>query len=209
MENLTNYYLLARRAIKNEEYTDAISFYTTVLAYNPNEWEANFYTNYAKIQLTDFNVLDEKLWDFGDVLYTIFSVLAKKPMPEEWKTDNILQCSRYVSVLLPETKDKYIDAQQEAFLNMNYAQSQYCTNQHCFNLLACYRLCYCYCDAIEFYFTDNTVILKDILELRKFLSDQHRQDHKSYFKPNNTEYSKEYLDENISKLQKLSLKLNG
>lgn len=53
-------------------------------------------------------------------------------MPEEWKTDNILQCSRYVSVLLPETKDKYIDAQQEAFLNMNYAQSQYCTNQHCF-----------------------------------------------------------------------------
>lgn len=209
MENLTNYYLLARRAIKNEEYTDAISFYTTVLAYNPNEWEANFYTNYAKIQLTDFNVLDEKLWDFGDVLYTIFSVLAKTPMPEEWKTDNILQCSRYVSVLLPETKDKYIDAQQEAFLNMNYAQSQYCTNQHCFNLLACYRLCYCYCDAIEFYFTDNTVILKDILELRKFLSDQHRQDHKNYFKPNNTEYSKEYLDENISKLQKLSLKLNG
>lgn len=209
MENLTNYYLLARRAIKNEEYTDAISFYTTVLAYNPNEWEASFYTNYAKIQLTDFNVLDEKLWDFGDVLYTIFSVLAKTPMPEEWKTDNILQCSRYVSVLLPETKDKYIDAQQEAFLNMNYAQSQYCTNQHCFNLLACYRLCYCYCDAIEFYFTDNTVILKDILELRKFLSDQHRQDHKSYFKPNNTEYSKEYLDENISKLQKLSLKLNG
>lgn len=209
MENLTNYYLLARRAIKNEEYTDAISFYTTVLAYNPNEWEANFYTNYAKIQLTDFNSLDEKLWDFGDVLYTIFSVLAKTPMPEEWKTDNILQCSRYVSVLLPETKDKYIDAQQEAFLNMNYAQSQYCTNQHCFNLLACYRLCYCYCDAIEFYFTDNTVILKDILELRKFLSDQHRQDHKNYFKPNNTEYSKEYLDENISKLQKLSLKLNG
>ncbi len=209
MENLTNYYLLARRAIKNEEYTDAISFYTTVLAYNPNEWEANFYTNYAKIQLTDFNVLDEKLWDFGDVLYTIFSVLAKTPMPEEWKTDNILQCSRYVSVLLPETKDKYIDAQQEAFLNMNYAQSQYCTNQHCFNLLACYRLCYCYCDAIEFYFTDNPVILKDILELRKFLSDQHRQDHKSYFKPNNTEYSKDYLDENISKLQKLSLKLNG
>lgn len=209
MENLTNYYLLARRAIKNEEYTDAISFYTTVLAYNPNEWEANFYTNYAKIQLTDFNVLDEKLWDFGDVLYTIFSVLAKTPMPEEWKTDNILQCSRYVSVLLPKTKDKYIDAQQEAFLNMNYAQSQYCTNQHCFNLLACYRLCYCYCDAIEFYFTDNPVILKDILELRKFLSDQHRQDHKSYFKPNNTEYSKEYLDENINKLQKLSLKLNG
>lgn len=209
MENLTNYYLLARRAIKNEEYTDAISFYTTVLAYNPNEWEANFYTNYAKIQLTDFNILDEKLWDFGDVLYTIFSVLAKTPMPEEWKTDNILQCSRYVSVLLPETKDKYIDAQQEAFLNMNYAQSQYCTNQHCFNLLACYRLCYCYCDAIEFYFTDNPVILKDILELRKFLSDQHRQDHKSYFKPNNTEYSKDYLDENISKLQKLSLKLNG
>ena len=209
MENLTNYYLLARRAIKNEEYTDAISFYTTVLAYNPNEWEANFYTNYAKIQLTDFNVLDEKLWDFGDVLYTIFSVLAKTPMPEEWKTDNILQCSRYVSVLLPETKDKYIDAQQEAFLNMNYAQSQYFTNQHCFNLLACYRLCYCYCDAIEFYFTDNPVILKDILELRKFLSDQHRQDHKSYFKPNNTEYSKEYLDENINKLQKLSLKLNG
>ncbi len=209
MENLTNYYLLARRAIKNEEYTDAISFYTTVLAYNPNEWEANFYTNYAKIQLTDFNVLDEKLWDFGDVLYTIFSVLAKTPMPEEWKTDNILQCSRYVSVLLPETKDKYIDAQQEAFLNMNYAQSQYFTNQHCFNLLACYRLCYCYCDAIEFYFTDNPVILKDILELRKFLSDQHRQDHKSYFKPSNTEYSKDYLDENISKLQKLSLKLNG
>ena len=209
MENLTNYYLLARRAIKNEEYTDAISFYTTVLAYNPNEWEANFYTNYAKIQLTDFNVLDEKLWDFGDVLYTIFSVLAKTPMPEEWKTDNILQCSRYVSVLLPEIKDKYIDAQQEAFLNMNYAQSQYCTNQHCFNLLACYRLCYCYCDAIEFYFTDNTIILKDILELRKFLSDQHRHDHKSYFKPNNTEYSKDYLDENISKLQKLSLKLNG
>lgn len=209
MENLTNYYLLARRAIKNEEYTDAISFYTTVLAYNPNEWEANFYTNYAKIQLTDFNVLDEKLWDFGDVLYTIFSVLAKTPMPEEWKTDNILQCSRYVSVLLPEIKDKYIDAQQEAFLNMNYAQSQYCTNQHCFNLLACYRLCYCYCDAIEFYFTDNTVILKDILELRKFLADQHRHDHKNYFKPNNTEYSKEYLDENISKLQKLILKLNG
>lgn len=209
MENLTNYYLLARRAIKNEEYTDAISFYKTVLAYNPNDWEANFYTNYAKIQLTDFNVLDEKLWDFGDVLYTIFSVLAKTPMPEEWKTDNILQCSRYVSVLLPETKDKYIDAQQEAFLNMNYAQSQYCTSQHCFNLLACYRLCYCYCDAIEFYFTDNTIILKDILELRKFLSDQHRQDHKSYFKPNNTEYSKEYLDENIGKLQKLSLKLNG
>ena len=33
MENLTNYYLLARRAIKNEEYTDAISFYKTVLAY--------------------------------------------------------------------------------------------------------------------------------------------------------------------------------
>jgi len=130
-------------------------------------------------------------------------------MPEEWKTDNILQCSRYVSVLLPETKDKYIDAQQEAFLNMNYAQSQYCTSHHCFNLLACYRLCYCYCDAIEFYFTDNTVILKDILELRKFLSDQHRQDHKNYFKPNNTEYSKDYLDENISKLQKLSLKLNG
>lgn len=168
MENLTNYYLLARRAIKNEEYHDAISFYKTVLSYNPNDWEGNFYTNYAKIQLTDFNVLDEKLWDFGDVLYTIFSVLAKTPMPEEWKTDNILQCSRYVSVLLPETKDKYIDAQQEAFLNMNYAQSQYCTNQHCFNLLACYRLCYCYCDAIEFYFTDNTVILKDILELRKF-----------------------------------------
>lgn len=168
MKNLTNYYLLARRAIKNEEYTDAISFYKTVLAYNPNDWEASFYTNYAKIQLTDFNVLDEKLWDFGDVLYTIFSVLAKTPMPEEWKTDNILQCSRYVSVLLPETKDKYIDAQQEAFLNMNYAQSQYCTNQHCFNLLACYRLCYCYCDAIEFYFTDNTIILKDILELRKF-----------------------------------------
>lgn len=130
-------------------------------------------------------------------------------MPEEWKTDNILQCSRYVSVLLPEIKDKYIDAQQEAFLNMNYAQSQYCTSQHCFNLLACYRLCYCYCDAIEFYFTDNTVILKDILELRKFLSDQHRHDHKNYFKPNNTDYSKEYLDENISKLQKLSLKLNG
>lgn len=209
MENLTNYYLLARRAIKNEEYTDAISFYKTVLSYNPNDWEGNFYTNYAKIQLTDFNVLDEKLWDFGDVLYTIFSVLAKTPMPEEWKTNNILQCSRYVSVLLPEIKDKYIDAQQKAFLNMNYAQSQYCTNQHCFNLLACYRLCYCYCDAIEFYFTDNTVILKDILELRKFLSDQHRQDHKNYFKPNNTEYSKEYLDENISKLQKLSLKLNG
>lgn len=209
MENLTNYYLLARRAIKNEEYTNAISFYKTVFAYNPNDWEASFYTNYAKIQLTDFSVLDEKLWNFGDVLYTIFSVLAKTPMPEEWKTDNILQCSRYVSVLLPEIRDKYIDAQQEAFLNMNYAQSQYCTNQHCFNLLACYRLCYCYCDAIEFYFTDNTVILKDILELRKFLSDQHRQDHKNYFKPNNTEYSKEYLDENISKLQKLSLKLNG
>lgn len=209
MENLTNYYLLARRAIKNEEYHDAISFYKTVLSYNPNDWEGNFYTNYAKIQLTDFNVLDEKLWDFGDVLYTIFSVLAKTPMPEEWKTDNILQCSRYVSVLLPEIKDKYIDAQQEAFLNMNYAQSQYCTNQHCFNLLACYRLCYCYCDAIEFYFTDNTVILKDILELRKFLSDQHRQDHKNYFKLNNTKYSKDYLDENISKLQKLSLKLNG
>ena len=140
MENLTNYYLLARRAIKNEEYTDAISFYKTVLAYNPNDWEASFYTNYAKIQLTDFSVLDEKLWNFGDVLYTIFSVLAKTPMPEEWKTDNILQCSRYVSVLLPEIKDKYIDAQQEAFLNMNYAQSQYCTSQHCFNLLACYRL---------------------------------------------------------------------
>ena len=81
MENLTNYYLLARRAIKNEEYTDAISFYKTVLAYNPNDWEASFYTNYAKIQLTDFNSLDEKLWDFGDVLYTIFSVLAKTPMP--------------------------------------------------------------------------------------------------------------------------------
>ena len=82
MENLTNYYLLARRAIKNEEYHDAISFYKTVLSYNPNDWEGNFYTNYAKIQLTDFNVLDEKLWDFGDVLYTIFSVLAKTPMPK-------------------------------------------------------------------------------------------------------------------------------
>ncbi len=208
MEDLTNYYLLARKAIKNEEYTDAISFYKTVLTYNPNDWEAKFYTNYAKIQLTDFNTLDEKLWNFGDILYTIFSVLAKTPMPEEWKTDNILQCSRYVSVMLLEIKDKYIDAQQEAFSNMNYAQSQYCTSQHCFNMLAYYRFGYCYCDAIEFYFAGNTVILKDILELRKFLADQHRHDHENYFEPNDTEYSKEYLDENINKLQKLSFKLN-
>lgn len=110
--------------------------------------------------------------------------------------------------MLLEIKDKYIDAQQEAFSNMNYAQSQYCTSQHCFNMLAYYRFGYCYCDAIEFYFACNTVILKDILELRKFLADQHRHDQENYFEPNDTEYSKEYSDENINKLQKLSFKLN-
>ena len=51
--DLTNYYILARRAMHDENYKDAIRFYETVLLNNPNDWEARFYTYYAQAELAD------------------------------------------------------------------------------------------------------------------------------------------------------------
>ncbi len=208
-QDLTNCYLLARKAIKNEEYRDAIDFYKIILLTNPNDWEANFYTFYAKTELAEFENLDETLKHFGDALYTIFSVLAKTPMPDAWRTEFILQCTRFITVLPSCVLIKYCDANQAVILNNIYSLAELYNNQHCDNLLACYRLCYTYCDVIEFYFSNDITVLKRLLDLRKFLLQQHRHDDETYFKNSKLEYSQFYLNQNINKLQKLSLKLNA
>ena len=202
--DLTNYYILARRAIYDEEYNDAIEIYRTILINNPNDWEANFYTYYAKAELADFSDLDDKLDNFANAVYNIFSLLAQTPMPDKWKTQHILQCSRYMLTMPVKTLLKYYDANRMAIINQTFIEIQKCVN-----LLSCYRLCYTYCDAIEFYFANNTTVLKDLLALRKFLAENHRNEHQNYFKEDYTEDSEFYLNKNIEKLQSLSLKLNS
>ena len=99
---------------------------------------------------------------------------------------------------------KYYDANRMAIINQTFIEIQ-----NCINLLSCYRLCYTYCDAIEFYFANNTTVLKDLLALRKFLAENHRNEHQNYFEEDYTEDSEFYLNKNIEKLQSLSLKLNS
>lgn len=204
MENLTNYYLLARRALLNSEYSDVIEYYKKILVNNPNDWEAIFYTHCAKLEIAGFDEIEDILDGLNNDLYRIFSLLAQNPMPEEWKTDFVLQCSNYIFTLTCTVTGKYWDL-TECGLYANH----YLEIRHCYNLFNCYKICYRFCDVIEFYFPGNTKILKEILDMRKFIAEWHQHDQKKYFDPHRIKYSKDYLEENISKLQKLSLKLNS
>ncbi len=207
--DLTNYYILARRAMHDENYKDAIRFYETVLLNNPNDWEARFYTYYAQAELADFSDLDDRLNVFADALYNIFSVLVQTDMPDDWRTEHVLQCTRYMTTLPLKITIKSCEARREAIIMRAYELSELYQGNFCRNLLACYRLCYTYCDVIEFYFDNNDALLKEILDLRIFLGKNHVENHKSELADSPyADDSIAYSTKNINKSNALAKKLN-
>ena len=47
-EETKNLYIIARRALEDEDYNNAANYYNQLLIRNPNDWEASFYLSYCE-----------------------------------------------------------------------------------------------------------------------------------------------------------------
>lgn len=78
-EETKNLYVIARRALADEDYSNAANYYNTILTRNPNDWEASFYLSYCEAyscKLGEIGLVTNKL---SNRLESTFNLLKGSP----------------------------------------------------------------------------------------------------------------------------------